>query len=161
MGCSLVTIFEVLHHIILIFLRTSVKSVSRIHKTIRCAPRNDTTPSGVTMAAFMQLGSNMNVFAPNPAPEIPSNSVTAQMLEENGGVLTPTKAALLLTNRNSNRHHEIVNERHLELQEKDSPKQSNPDLNSDLPDASDAIIKTSTRKHQWVDERRGSLLERD
>ncbi len=39
MGCSLVTLFEVLHHIILIFLRTSVKSVSRIHKTIRCAPR--------------------------------------------------------------------------------------------------------------------------
>ena len=144
MGCSLVTIFEVLHHIILIFLRTSVKSVSRIHKTIRCAPRNDATPSGVTMAAFMQLGSNINVFAPNPAPEIPST--TAQMLEENGGVLTPTKAALLLTNRNSNRHHEIVNERHLELQEKDSPKQSNPDLNSDLPDASDAITKTSTRK---------------
>lgn len=39
MGCSLVTIFEVLHHVILIFLRTSVKSVSRIHKTIRCAPK--------------------------------------------------------------------------------------------------------------------------
>jgi hypothetical protein len=66
MGCSLVTIFEVLHHIVLIFLRTSVKSVNRIHKTIRCAPRTDEPPSGVTMAAFMQLGSNINVFAPNP-----------------------------------------------------------------------------------------------
>ena len=63
MGCSLVTIFEVLHHI---FLRTSVKSVNRIHKTIRCAPRTDEPPSGITMAAFMQLGSNINVFAPNP-----------------------------------------------------------------------------------------------
>jgi len=29
MGCSLVTIFEVLHHIILMFLRTSAKGVSR------------------------------------------------------------------------------------------------------------------------------------
>ena len=66
MGCSLVTIFEVLHHIVLIFLRTSVKSVNRIHKTIRCAPRTDEPPSGITMAAFMQLGSNINVFAPNP-----------------------------------------------------------------------------------------------
>ena len=66
MGCSLVTIFEVLHHIVLIFLRTSVKSVHRIHKTIRCAPRTDEPPSGITMAAFMQLGSNINVFAPNP-----------------------------------------------------------------------------------------------
>ena len=70
MGCSLVTIFEVLHHIILIFLRTSVKSVNRIHKTIRCAPRNEATPSGITMAAFMQLGSNINVFAPNPGKSI-------------------------------------------------------------------------------------------
>ena len=71
MGCSLVTIFEVLHHIILIFLRTSVKSVNRIHKTIRCAPRNEATPSGITMAAFMQLGSNINVFAPNPGKSTP------------------------------------------------------------------------------------------
>ena len=30
------------------------------------APRTDEPPSGVTMAAFMQLGSNINVFAPNP-----------------------------------------------------------------------------------------------
>jgi len=67
MGCSLVTIFEVLHHIILIFLRTGVKSVNRIHKSIRCVPRPATHqpgpngPSGLTMAAFMQMGSNLNI----------------------------------------------------------------------------------------------------
>ena len=72
MGCSLVTIFEVLHHIILIFLRTGVKSVNRIHKTIRCVPRpqgaagagqnsGGERPSGLTMAAFMQMGSNLNI----------------------------------------------------------------------------------------------------
>ena len=32
----------------------------------RCAPRTDEPPSGITMAAFMQLGSNINVIAPNP-----------------------------------------------------------------------------------------------
>ena len=43
MGCSLVTIFEVLHHVVLVFLRTSAKGVSRIHRTMRCHPtrRND------------------------------------------------------------------------------------------------------------------------
>ena len=80
------------------------------------------------------------------------------MLEENGGVLTPTKAALLLTNRNSNRHQAIVNERHLELQEKD-PKQSNPDLNSDLLVM--PLQKPQQEKHHWVDERRGSLMDGD
>lgn len=94
MGCSLVTIFEVLHHVILIFLRTSVNSVTRIHQTIRCAPREATTPSGLTMAAFMQLGSNMNIFAPITPP------VAAGTANETlNGILTPTKAALLLRNR--------------------------------------------------------------
>ena len=35
MGCSLVTIFEVGHHVLLIFLKTGKKSVSRIQKTIK------------------------------------------------------------------------------------------------------------------------------
>lgn len=35
MGCSLVTIFEVGHHVVLIFLKTGKKSVSRIQKTIK------------------------------------------------------------------------------------------------------------------------------
>jgi len=66
------------------------------------------------MAAFMQLGSNINVFAPNPAPELPS---AADLLLENGATFTPTKAQLLLTNKNSVRHQAVVNERHLELKE--------------------------------------------
>ena len=40
MGCSLVTIFEVLHHVILIFLRTSARGVYRIHRTMRCYSPN-------------------------------------------------------------------------------------------------------------------------
>ncbi len=35
MGCSLVTLFEVLHHILLIFLNTGRKSVNKIQRTIR------------------------------------------------------------------------------------------------------------------------------
>ena len=35
MGCSLVTLFEVAHHILLIFLKTGKRSVNRIQKTIR------------------------------------------------------------------------------------------------------------------------------
>ena len=35
MGCSLVTIFEVCHHVLLIFLKTGKKSVSRIQKTMK------------------------------------------------------------------------------------------------------------------------------
>ena len=63
MGCSLVTVFEVLHHIVLIFLKTSVKSVSRIHRTIRCVPEStNQVSSGVTLAAMMQLGSNISTF---------------------------------------------------------------------------------------------------
>ena len=40
MGCSLVTIFEVLHHVILIFLRTSARGVYRIHRTMKCYSPN-------------------------------------------------------------------------------------------------------------------------
>ena len=40
MGCSLVTIFEVLHHVILMFLRTSARGVYRIHRTMRCYSPN-------------------------------------------------------------------------------------------------------------------------
>ena len=93
MGCSLVTIFEVLHHIILIFLRTGVKSVNRIHKTIRCVPRSaqhpsgSDRPSGLTMAAFMQMGSNLNIVGGIPK------------LEPSAGILTPSKAALLIKNQ--------------------------------------------------------------
>ena len=86
MGCSLVTIFEVLHHLILIFLRTGVKSVNRIHKTIRCVPRPNegsaSEPSGLTMAAFMQMGLQ---------PQAPMNS----------DILTPSQAALLIKNQHS------------------------------------------------------------
>ncbi len=35
MGCSLVTLFEVLHHVLLIFLNTGRKSVNKIQKTIQ------------------------------------------------------------------------------------------------------------------------------
>jgi hypothetical protein len=35
-----VTIFEVLHHVILIFLRTSARGVVRIHRTMRCHSPN-------------------------------------------------------------------------------------------------------------------------
>ena len=63
MGCSLVTVFEVLHHIVLIFLKTSVKSVNRIHRTIRCVPEsNNQVSSGVTLAALMQLGKKRDWF---------------------------------------------------------------------------------------------------
>ena len=34
MGCSLVTLFEVLHHVCLIFLMTGKKSVSKLQKTL-------------------------------------------------------------------------------------------------------------------------------
>ncbi|CAB4060794.1 ASICN [Lepeophtheirus salmonis] len=46
MGCSLVTIFEILHHIILIFLKTGAKSISTVRKTIRRGGKNesDTPP---------------------------------------------------------------------------------------------------------------------
>ena len=96
MGCSLVTIFEVLHHVILIFLRTGVKSVNRIHKTIRCVPRpaaaagqssGGDRPSGLTMAAFMQMGSNLNIVGGIPK------------MEPSAGILTPSKAALLIKNQ--------------------------------------------------------------
>lgn len=60
MGCSLVTIFEVLHHIVLIFLRTSVKSVNKIHRQIRT---NQEPATGMTVAALMQLGSNINIIS--------------------------------------------------------------------------------------------------
>ena len=131
MGCSLVTVFEVLHHIVLIFLRTSVRSVSRIHKTIRCAPgysgsirgqrqQQSETPSGLTMAAFMQIGSNMNFLngsGPIQGMNGSNSPITAAIVNEgdtsdvqNRGhltperdflvgqrsILTPTKAALLL-----------------------------------------------------------------
>ena len=94
MGCSLVTIFEVLHHLILIFLRTGVKSVNRIHKTIRCVPRSNqdnaqaanSEPSGLTMAAFMQMGSNLNIFGGVPPMD-------------HADILTPSKAALLIKNQ--------------------------------------------------------------
>ena len=47
----------------LIFLKTSVKSVSRIHRTIRCVPEStNQVSSGVTLAAMMQLGSNISTF---------------------------------------------------------------------------------------------------
>ena len=46
------------------------------------------------MAAFMQLGSNMNIFAPTSHPLNGGNSPW-----ESGGILTPTKAALLLKHR--------------------------------------------------------------
>ena len=70
MGCSLVTVFEVLHHIVLIFLKTSVKSVSRIHRTIRCVPEStNQVSSGVTLAAMMQLGSNISTFTNVQPPQ--------------------------------------------------------------------------------------------
>jgi hypothetical protein len=64
MGCSLVTVFEVLHHIVLIFLRSSVKSVTKFHRTIRSSvPASQThVPSGVTIAALMQVGSTLHML---------------------------------------------------------------------------------------------------
>merc|ERR1719361_124278 len=43
MGCSLVTIFEVLHHVTLILLRTSAKGVSKISKVVASSPFAITT----------------------------------------------------------------------------------------------------------------------
>ena len=53
------------------------------------------------------------------------------MLEQNGKTLTPTKAALLLTNKNSVKHHAVVNERQSELAEN----------NTDLPSDSQKLLK--------------------
>ena len=35
MGCSLVTVFEILHHLIIVFLRTGKKSINTLNKTIQ------------------------------------------------------------------------------------------------------------------------------
>ena len=95
MGCSLVTVFEVLHHIVLIFLRTSVKSVTKIHRTIRANPEaSSDVRSGVTMAALLQMGSNMNLFS-LAGSEVGPGGIA--MLPGGSGVpLTPARAAILI-----------------------------------------------------------------
>ncbi|TRY76324.1 hypothetical protein TCAL_15908 [Tigriopus californicus] len=45
MGCSLVTVFEVLHHFLLLFLKTGKRSVSKIQRTMRLASFNVNEPA--------------------------------------------------------------------------------------------------------------------
>ena len=91
MGCSLVTVFEVLHHIVLIFLKTSVKSVSRIHRTIRCVPENQAS-SGVTLAALMQTTNLANLTTLN------TNFENQELNNSETSPLTPNRAAIMLKN---------------------------------------------------------------
>ena len=59
------------------------------------------------------------------------NPSTADLLEQNGKTLTPTKAALLLTKKSSVRHQAVVNESQLELAEN----------NTDVPSDSQKLLK--------------------
>ena len=116
--------------------------------------------------------------------EIPS---TAELLEQNGKTLTPTKAALLLTKKNSVRHQAVINERDLELAENnaDSPSDSQKLLKQqNLPSDSQKLLKQQNpnsvnqdsmlviplkqspslhRKHHWENELKEceSLKEED
>ena len=78
------------------------------------------------------------------APELPS---AADLLRENGATFTPTKAQLLLTNKNSVRHQAVVNERHLELKESESENLLNSrkdcESNSNLDSNSGVFVNAS------------------
>ena len=91
------------------------------------------------------------------------------MLEQNGKTLTPTKAALLLTNKNSVRHKAVVNERQLELAENatDLPSDSQNLLHQKNPNNmnQDSMLviplKQSPslhRKHHWENELKDSEI---
>ena len=65
MGCSLVTIFEVGHHVLLIFLKTGKKSVSRIQKTIKLT--NERTGDIIMRTA--SKGRRLSRAPPPPTPQ--------------------------------------------------------------------------------------------
>jgi hypothetical protein len=58
MGCSLVTLFEVGHHVLLIFLKTGKKSVNKIQRTIRNGSR-----SSVALCKITECYSDMGCAA--------------------------------------------------------------------------------------------------
>ena len=92
-----------------------------------------------------------------------SETSTASLLEENGKTLTPSKAALLLTNKNSARHHAIVTDRQLELAETDrnmltdsqkllQQNNSNSDVRQDDMLVIPLKHSPSQNRHHWQNE---------
>jgi len=55
MGCSLVTLFEVLHHVVLIFLKTGKRSVSKIQRTIKLSSSQGEVSGGRKKAIEKKL----------------------------------------------------------------------------------------------------------
>ena len=59
MGCSLVTLFEVLHHVLLMFLKTGKRSVSRIQRTMGLGV--SPTPSDLVLSSPNQRRKTLTV----------------------------------------------------------------------------------------------------
>jgi hypothetical protein len=73
------------------------------------------------------------------------------LLEQNGKTLTPTKAALLLTKKNSVRHHAVVNERQLEMAEN----------NAELPSDSQKLLKQPSDSQKLLKQQNPNSVNQD